>query len=88
VFNAYTRPRRLTVLFVIFFGNITLNTLFIGRGGFGLDARVAAGAPQRGRAREGEREREREGLPARGACASKSERERERERVCVCLCVF
>ncbi|KAJ1484305.1 hypothetical protein T484DRAFT_1797532, partial [Baffinella frigidus] len=43
VFNAYTRPRRLTVLFVIFLGNITLNTLFIGRGGFGLDAQVAAG---------------------------------------------
>lgn len=43
VFSSFTRPRRLTCLFVIFMGNLTLNILFIGQGGFDLSARIAAG---------------------------------------------
>ena len=43
VFSSFTRPRRITCLFVIFIGNLTLNILFLGRGGFDLTARIAAG---------------------------------------------
>ena len=43
VFSSFTRPRRITCLFIIFIGNLTLNILFLGRGGFDLQARIAAG---------------------------------------------
>jgi hypothetical protein len=43
VFSSFTRPRRITCLFVIFIGNLTLNILFIGRGGFDLGNQIAAG---------------------------------------------
>jgi hypothetical protein len=43
VFSSFTRPRRLTCLFVIFLGNLALNVLLLGRGGFDPSARIAAG---------------------------------------------
>eukprot|EP00284_Hemiselmis_tepida_P004910 CAMPEP_0174946836 /NCGR_PEP_ID=MMETSP1355-20121228/85157_1 /TAXON_ID=464990 /ORGANISM="Hemiselmis tepida, Strain CCMP443" /LENGTH=382 /DNA_ID=CAMNT_0016194275 /DNA_START=18 /DNA_END=1162 /DNA_ORIENTATION=- len=43
VFSSFTRPRRITCLFIVFLGNITLNTLFLGREGFDVNARIAAG---------------------------------------------
>lgn len=43
VFSNFTRPRRITCIFIVFLGNITINTLFLGREGFDVNARIAAG---------------------------------------------
>ena len=43
VFSSFTRPRRITCLFIVVLGNITLNTLFLGREGFDVNAKIAAG---------------------------------------------
>ena len=43
VFSSFTRPRRLTCLFVVFLGNLALNVLLLGRGAFAPAACIAAG---------------------------------------------
>lgn len=43
VFSSFTRPRRITCIFIVLLGNITINTLFLGRDGFDVNARIAAG---------------------------------------------
>eukprot|EP00960_Hanusia_phi_P061878 764965-Hanusia_phi.AAC.2 len=43
VHSSFTRPRRITALFVMFFGNLALNILFLGQGAFDKTSRISAG---------------------------------------------